>query len=152
MVGPSEEVEALVFAFYQELQNIQGNVSYVNNELPTLDISQELRDRVAKVFDRLAAGVAHTKKEVESLERALRDGENAPESSAILERLREALNKETREMAGLIFMVQSGAESSDSLGLLNFLLAESGANLLNSLTRFTRSIDALERIADKPAD
>jgi hypothetical protein len=44
-------------------------------------------------------------------------------------------------------MVQSGANSSDGIGLLNLLLAKSGANMLNALTRFIQSIEALERIA-----
>ncbi len=122
----------------------------MNKELPVLGISQELRDRMAKVLDRLSVGVALTKKEVERLERALRDGANAPEG-AVLERLRKALDKETRGMSGLIFMVQSASNSPDGLGLLNFLLAESGANILTAHTRFSDSIDALEKIAAKPA-
>jgi hypothetical protein len=48
-------------------------------------------------------------------------------------------------------MVQSGANSSDGIGLLNLLLAKSGANMLNALTRFIQSIEALERIAVKLA-
>jgi hypothetical protein len=49
-------------------------------------------------------------------------------------------------------MVQSGANSSDGIGLLNLLLAKSGANMLNALTRFIQSIEALERIAVKLAN
>jgi hypothetical protein len=48
-------------------------------------------------------------------------------------------------------MVQSGANSSDGIGLLNLLLAKSGANMLNALTRFIQSIEALERIVVKLA-
>jgi hypothetical protein len=66
--------------------------------------------------------------------------------------IREALNKETREMAGLILMEQSAANSPDGLGLLNFLLAGSAANILNALTRFTQSIETFDKIAGKPAD
>ncbi len=151
-IGQNDGIEQLVFFLYQELRNIQGNINYVNKELPALGISQELRDGVAKVFHRLEAGVAFTKKEVESLERALRNTANLPESAVLLSSLREALNKETREMSGLIFMVQSGAYSPDGLSLLNFLLAQSGANILNAITRFTQSIDALERMPVGPAD
>ncbi len=151
-IGPNEEIEQLVFALYQELRNIQGNINYVNKELPALGISQELRDQVGKVFERLEAGVALTKKEVERLERALRNTANLPESAVLVSSLREALNKETREMSGLVFMVQSGANSPDGLGLLNFLLAQSGANILNALTRFSESIEALDKIAVKPAE
>lgn len=151
-IGPNDEVKQLLSVLYQELRNILENINYLNKELPTLGISQELRDRVAKVFDRLAAGVALTKEDVEHLESALRSGSSDPDCKVLLTKLREALNKETREMSGLVFMVQSGANSPDGLGLLNFLLAESGANILNALTRFRQSIDALERIAVKPAD
>jgi hypothetical protein len=41
-------------------------------------------------------------------------------------------------------MAQSGANSSDGIGLLNLLLAKSGANMLNALTRFIQSIEAPE--------
>jgi hypothetical protein len=150
-IGQNDGIEQLVFSLYQELRNIQGNINYVNKELPTLAVSQELRDRVAKVFDRLEVRVALTKKEVESLEGALRNSSNAPEC-AVLERLRKALDKETREISGLVFMVQSASNSPDGLGLLNFLLTESAANILNALTRFRQSIDGLEKVAAKPAD
>jgi hypothetical protein len=42
--------------------------------------------------------------------------------------------------------------SADGIGLLNLLLAKSGANMLNALTRFIQSIEALERIAVKLAN
>ncbi len=89
-VEPKNEIKELLFALYQELRNILGNINYVNKELPALGISQELRDRVANIFDRLALALALTKKEVERLERALRNTANPPESAVLLSSLREA--------------------------------------------------------------
>jgi hypothetical protein len=89
-IRPTDGIEELLFALYQELRNILGNIKYVNKELPTLGISQELRDRVGKVFDRLAAGVTLTKEEVECLEGALGNSADLPESAVLLSNLREA--------------------------------------------------------------
>jgi hypothetical protein len=49
------------------------------------------------------------------------------------------------------FSSKSGVNSPNTLGLLNFLLTESGANILTALTR-VQSIDLLDQIAVKPAD
>jgi hypothetical protein len=43
-IRPTDGIEELLFALYQELRNILGNIKYVNKELPTLGISQELRE------------------------------------------------------------------------------------------------------------
>jgi hypothetical protein len=139
-VDPNNEIEELLFGLYQELRNILGNINYVNRELPTLGISQALQDRAGKVFEQLEAGVALTKKEVEGLERALRNGANGPESAVLLASLREPLNKGTREMSGLVFTAQSAANSPDGFGLLNFLLTESGANIRNECCHALHSV------------
>jgi hypothetical protein len=52
-IGPNQEIEELLFALYQELRNILGNIKYVNKELPDLTISQALQDGVMKALKML---------------------------------------------------------------------------------------------------
>ena len=128
---------------------MMSNANYIQRELPSLDVPDELRSRIGSVCDSLIGTKHDVITELFELDELVQAG--TPE-----ERLTEKMDRVTRWLAEsvqsvhtLVMEVQSLAATDHRYSLLFFLIIESATNIINSWP--SQLLDAAE-LDETPAE
>ncbi|WP_395718823.1 hypothetical protein [Prosthecobacter sp.] len=110
-----------------------SNASYIQRELPSLDVPAELRAKIETVCGSLVNTKHDVITEIFELEELQRDGASEERLSEKMERISKWLCESIEEMHELVQEVQQLVSHDPSHSVLFVLIIESATNIANSL-------------------
>ncbi len=112
---------------------MMSNASYIQRELPTIEVPNELRAKVEAVCDSLIGTKHDVITELFELDEQTRAGVSEEKLSEKMGRVVRWLCESNQEMHELVQEVEQLVSKDSCYGLLFILIIESATNIANSL-------------------
>lgn len=143
---------------YQALDEMADNIVYIRRELPSLEMSDEIRAAMTGMCNDFDSALYDVRKEVRTLEDKLGmhpGGEpfdpnvTNPDPKVTLSLMRTWLQREMEALHGIVTKLQAVAEREPTTGIVFVLVAESGANILQAFGTINDKVDLISANLDE---
>jgi len=129
-----------VSSLYRLLEEISGQIAFIRRELPSLEMSKQIRPAISGMCEDFDSTLYDVRKEVRTLEDKLgmQPGEEPfdpdvnPDPRATLSLIRSWLRTELESLNRIVTKLQTREERGSATGAVFILVAESGAGILRA--------------------
>jgi hypothetical protein len=126
------EISSFIQATRSCAMQMMSNASYIQRELPTIEVPDELRAKVEALCESLIGTKHDVITELFELDEQARAGVSEEKLSEKMHRTVKWLCEPIQEMHELVQQVQALVSADVRYGVLFFLLTESAVNIINS--------------------
>ena len=140
-----EAVAAALEAGVELARELLGNVLYLKEELPNVDLPAELLSRVEGLCGSLIGAKHDAFSELTEVSEALESGGSVTAAQQRLARIEAWLASDLRSIGPVVDALDGASLANPDCRLAYVLVAESMANVLGSFQRFRASVAAIAR-------
>lgn len=141
----TQEMEAALEAGIDFARDLLGNILYVQQELPNVDLPAELKSRVEGLCDVLIGTKHDAFSELTEVAEGLGPGGDETAARERLERIAAWLASDLRQIGPVVDALDGASLARPDCRLAYVLVAESMANVLVSFRRFRASVAAIPK-------
>lgn len=122
---------------------MMGNASYIQQELPRVEMTGELRVRTAEVCESLIGTKHDVISELFELDELLQTEADWAVVSSRIDRAVRWLGEDISQMHALVLALREASQKNDEYTLALVLVQESAANIVNAFNRAKAAAEAL---------
>lgn len=143
---------APISELHKSISAMLHNLAFIERELPTLELADDLRDEIVAVCQRFKWTLRDIRKEIYTLEDKLgmHPGREPfdpnvvnPDPKPTMSLIERWLTEEAQAMDTLVRKLWALVEEDEGLSTVSVLVTESAANILNARTRIKEALSSI---------